>query len=165
VAHVLKRARTTPGGDGAWYDEFPRDMTEPFKSRRRKVGYDLYALAGVARDDMQARARQGLKNFTFFGAPVGLFFSVDRQFGIPQFVDLGIFLQAIMLMARTHGLHTCAQESWSMWHLTVSEFLGIPDNERMFCGMALGYADDEAEVNRLQTERVSLDEFAKFVSD
>lgn len=162
VSLIFEKARTTPFGDGAWYEEFPKGMTEPFKSRRRKVGYDLYALAGVAREDMAARGRQAMKNFSFFDAPVGLFFTVDQQFGYAQFVDLGIFLQSIMLMAREHGLHTCPQEAWSMWHQTVSAHLGIPSEERLFCGMALGYADERAAVNDLKTERVPVDEFAQF---
>lgn len=162
VATVFEKAKTTPFGDGPWYDEFPKEMGEPFRARRRKVGFDLYALAGVARDDMMGRARQGMKNFEFFGAPVGMFFTVEEQFGVAQFVDLGMFLENICLLARARGLHTCPQEAWGLWHRTVSEFLGIPPKERMFCGLALGHPDWTDKVNALATERESLENFARF---
>ncbi|NWG45600.1 MAG: nitroreductase [Alphaproteobacteria bacterium] len=164
MAHIAEKARATPFGEGSWYDEYPKEMPEVFRERRRKVGYDLYALAGIAREDKMARAVQLMRNFILFDAPVGLFFSTHRCCGIPQFVDLGMFMQSVMLMARAEGLDTCAQEAWGIWHETVARFVGLPEDHRVFCGMALGYADTAAPVNRLHTERAPVDEFATFLA-
>ena len=95
-------------------------------------------------------------NFQFFGAPVGLFFCIDRGLGPPQWADLGMYMQSVMLLAREHGLHTCAQEAWSIWHRTVGEFLDLPPELMLFSGMALGYRDETAPINRLRTAREPL---------
>ena len=101
------------------------------------------------------------KNFEFFGAPIGMILTIERQMGPPQFSDLGIFLQNIMLLARERGLHTCPQEAWSMWGRTIREVVGVPEDELIFCGLALGYADGEARINDLRSERASVDDFAE----
>jgi nitroreductase len=141
------------------YNVYPPDLKAPYKTRRRVVGQALYELIGVPREDTPGKLRQLAKNFQFFDAPVGLFFVMDRQMEIGQYADLGMFLQNIMLIARDKGLHTCAQEAWARWPQTVSNFLNIDDDQMMFCGMALGYADEEAVINQLQSERAELDEF------
>ena len=91
-----------------------------------------------------------------------MFISIDRIMGPPQFADLGIFLQNVMLLARERGLHTCSQEAWSIWGKSIREFTNIGDDEMVFCGVSLGYADPNAEVNVLYTERASVDDFAYF---
>ena len=162
VNTVAERMKETPYGEGPEYQIYPADLGEPYRARRGKVANDLYALVGTERGDRAARARQMALNFRFFGAPVGMFISIDRNMGPPQFADLGIFLQNVMLLAREHGLHTCAQEAWSLWGKSIREFTGIPEEELIFCGMALGYAEPDSAVNDLYTDRAPVDEFAQF---
>jgi nitroreductase len=109
-----------------------------------------------------ARLLQLARNYDFFGAPVGLFFYLDRGMGPPQWSDVGMYMQTVMLLAREHGLHTCAQEIWSRVPATVAKFLDVPPNLLLFSGMALGYADAAHPVNTLRTDRASLDEFSIF---
>jgi nitroreductase len=162
VKVVAERMKETPFGEGPEYDIYPRELENPYRQRRGKVAGDMYALVGIERDDQAARSKQMSLNFEFFGAPVGLFISIDRCMGPPQFSDLGIFLQSIMLLAREKGLHTCPQEAWSLWGKSIREFTNIPETDLVFCGMALGYADPKAVINNLYTERASVDEFATF---
>ena len=104
-----------------------------------------------------------MKNFNFFGAPAAIFCYVDRQMGPPQWSDLGMFLQTFMLLAQEAGLDTCAQEAWSIKHESVSKFVKSEDSDMLFCGMAIGFKDDTAKVNSLQSERRPLTEWAKFL--
>jgi nitroreductase len=159
---VLVRAKLEqhPRGEGAEYDVYPPDLTEPYRARRHRCGEDLYATIAIARDDRPGRLRQFARNYQFFGAPVGMFVCVDRQMGPPQWSDLGMYLQTVMLLAREHGLHTCAQEAWAVWHAAVSEFLALPPELMLFCGLALGYRDESAPINALRTERAPLSEYA-----
>ena len=162
VNAVAQRMKDSPFGEGPEYAIYPPDLENPYRQRRGKVAMDMYALVGIAREDTEARARQMALNFSFFGAPVGMFISIDRFMGPPQFADLGIFLQNVMLLAREHGLHTCAQEAWSLWGKSIREFTSIGEDQLVFCGLSLGYADPAASVNALYTERASVDEFAHF---
>ncbi len=162
VQTVSERMRETPFGEGPEYAIYPADLEDPYRTRRGKVASQMYALVGIERDDDAGRARQMGLNFQFFGAPVGMFISIDRNMGPPQFADLGIFLQNIMLLARERGLHTCPQEAWSLWGKTIREFTRIPVEELIFCGLSMGYADPEATINRLYTERASVEDFAEF---
>lgn len=136
---------------------YPPDLWEPHRGYRYRVGEEMYALLDIGRDDREARARQFAANFTFFGAPVGLFFSIDRRFGSAQWADLGMMMQTVMLLAVEQGLGTCAQESWSMWPRTLRRFLDLADEQILFAGMAIGYPDTEAPVNQLRTERMPVD--------
>jgi nitroreductase len=123
----------------------------------------MYEALGISRDDKQGRLEQVMKNFNFFGAPAALFCFVDRQMGPPQWSDLGMFLQTFMLLAKEAGLDTCAQEAWSMKHDSVSKFLEASENEMLFCGVALGYKDDQAKVNQFRSERRPIGEWATFI--
>ena len=161
IAAVSKRM-AGEGQDHPQYDIYPRELKPEYHERRRKVAYDMYAKLGIARDDKQGRARHMLENFKFFGAPVGLFFALDKQMGPPQWSDVGMFMQSFMLLARERSLHSCAQEIWSLFPQTVAEIMGIPDHEILFSGMSLGYADEEQAVNDLQTVREQVDDFAVF---
>ncbi|HYM34639.1 MAG TPA: nitroreductase [Steroidobacteraceae bacterium] len=161
-AIIRAKLPTQPRGEGTEYDVYPRNITEPYVSRRFKCGEDLYATINVPREDKAERIKQFARNYEFFGAPVGLFFSIDRQMGNCQWADLGMFMQNIMLLAREHGLHTCPQEAWAGWHKTVREYLQLPANFMFFCGMALGYRDESAPINRLRTDRADLSEFVTF---
>ena len=112
-----------PRGEGAEYDVYPRELKEPYYGRRAHVGNQLYASLGIPREDRPARYRQFSRNYLFYDAPVGIFVSIDRTMGPPQWSDVGGFIQNIMLLARAHGLHTCPQEAWTNWHKTLIPFL------------------------------------------
>jgi nitroreductase len=157
---IRAKLSTQPRGEGSEYDVYPKNLTDPYLARRYKCGEDLYATIDVPRENKPARLRQFARNYELFGAPVGLFFAIDRQMGLGQWADLGMFMQSIMLLAREQGLHTCAQEAWAAWYKTVGEFLHMPPNLMLFSGMALGFRDESAPINRLRTERAVLTEFA-----
>jgi len=158
---VRASMRTHPRGEGAEYEIYPTALWEPYRTRRFKCGEDMYATIGVSREDKLARLLQFARNYEFFGAPVGLFFCLDRRMGPPQWSDLGMYMQTVMLLAREHGLHTCAQEAWSAWYRTVGEFLHLPPELMLFSGMALGYRDESAPINTLKTDRAPLEEIAE----
>jgi nitroreductase len=144
------------------YHYYPRQWREPYLARRRKVGWGLYALAGVARGDEAAGHAQRARNFDFFGASVGLFFTLDRDLEQGSWLDMGMFIQNVMLAARGHGLDTCAQAAFCDHHDIVRAHLGIPDTEALVCGLSLGVADPEEPTNRLETEREPLSAFVTF---
>lgn len=141
------------GGEEPEYAVYPENLWDPFRTRRFECGEDLYATLGIPRDDKPARLRQLIKNAQFFGAPVGLFFSLDRKLGPPQWADVGMYMQTLMLLAVERGLASCAQEFWARYPKTVGAFLGLPDDHMLFSGMALGYADETAPINSLRTRR------------
>jgi nitroreductase len=151
-----------PRGEGAEYQVYPVHLKEPYYTRRARVGSQLYDSIGVPREDRPARYRQFSRNYLFYDAPVGLFVSTDRSMGPPQWSDLGGFIQSISLLARACGLHTCAQEAWTSWHKTVSAFLKLPPEHILFCGIALGHADEDAPINRWRSEREPVEAFATF---
>ncbi len=159
-ALIRSKLPSQPTGEGSEYDVYPPNLHEPYRSRRFKCGEDLYATIDIARDNKPGRLQQFARNYEFFGAPVALFFTIDRRMGQDQWADVGMFMQNIMLLAREHGLHTCAQEAWSVWYRTLGEFLPIPPEHMLFCGMALGHRDESAPINALRTERAALEEFA-----
>ena len=123
----------------------------------------MYNLLNISRDDKEARFMQVLKNFEFFGAPAAIFCFVDRQMGPPQWSDLGMFLQTFMLLGQEVGIDTCAQEAWSMKQESVSNFFKVDDETMLFCGMAIGYKDPDAIVNKLNSERRPVDQWATFL--
>ena len=145
------------------YDIYPPKLKEPYRTSRFELGEQMYELLGIGREDKDARIAQVMKNFKFFGAPCAFFCFVDRQMGPPQWSDLGMFLQTFMLLAKEAGLDTCAQEAWSMKHDSVSKFVKADDTDILFCGMAIGYKDDEAKINKLGTERRPFEDWATFV--
>jgi nitroreductase len=135
------------------YDVYPADLWEPFRTRRYQCGEDLYGAIGIPREDRPARLRQLAKNTDFFGAPVGLFFCLDRNLGPPQWSDLGMYMQTVMLLAVDAGLDTCPQEYWARYPRTVAAFLGLPDDHMVFSGMAMGYRDASHPINAWRTRR------------
>ena len=148
----------------AEYEIYPPKLWEPYRTNRFALGEAMYELLGIARDDTAGRYARLAENYNFFGAPAAIFCFIDRRMGPPQWSDLGMFLQTFMLLAEEAGLGTCAQESWSAWPQTVQEFVGAPEDEMLFCGIALGHPDPEAKVNELESERMPLEEWATFVS-
>lgn len=146
-----------PMGEAPEYEVYPANLWEPFRTRRYVCGEDLYASIGIPRDDRPARLRQLARNGVFFDAPVGLFFCLDRNLGPPQWSDLGMYMQTLMLLAVDAGLATCPQEYWARFPKTVAGFVGLPDDHMVFSGMALGYADETAPINNWRTRRDPLD--------
>jgi nitroreductase len=147
------RVRENPFGETPEYDVYPPNLWEPLRTRRFQCGEDLYATIGIPREDKPARLAQLAKNGELFGAPVGLFFSLDRKVGPPQWSDVGMLMQTIMLLAVERGLDTCAQEYWARYPQTLAEVLNLPEDHMIFSGMALGYRDPEAAINTLRTRR------------
>lgn len=146
------------------YPIYPPKLKEPYRSSRFKCGEDMYALLDIPRDDKPARLAHVARNFKFFDAPAAFFCFVDRIMGAAQWSDLGMFLQSFMLLAQAEGLSTCAQEAWANKPGTVSKFVRAPDELMLFCGMAIGYANPDAPVNRLVTDRAPLEEWTTFIS-
>jgi nitroreductase len=153
LAQLLHLVATDPMQDAPEYAVYPPDLWEPYRTRRWRNAEQLYAALGIPREDRVARLQQMQKNATFFGAPVGIFLSVDRRVGPPQWADLGIYLQTVMLLATEQGLDTCAQEYWAFCSQPVRRFLGLPPERMLFAGLALGWRDESAPVNQWRTER------------
>jgi nitroreductase len=145
------------------YAYYPREWKSPYIDRRRKVGWDLYALLGLTRDNKAGMAAQHARNFTFFDAPVGMIFTIDRILQQGSWLDYGMFLQNIMVAARGRGLDTCPQAAFTQFHRLIAEELGLPDDEMVVCGMALGVADPSKIENSLISEREALANFVKFM--
>jgi nitroreductase len=162
LARVQPLIAQYPMGYTPEYPVYPSPLGEPYRTRRFQNGEDLYATIGVKRADLRARLRQFARNFVAFDAPVVLFICIDRGMGSAQWSDVGMYMQSVMLLAREYGLHTCAQESWSGWYREVAEAIQLPAERMLFSGIALGYRDESAPVNRLRTSRVPLTEFATF---
>jgi nitroreductase len=141
------------------YNYYPPEFFEPYLGRRRKVGWDLYSRIGIAKGDGARMKAQHRKNFEFFGAPVGLIFTIDRKLGQGSWLDYGMFLQNVMLAAEARGLATCPQAAWIDYHRIIGEHLQLPSNEQVVCGIALGHADPDAPENALVSERAELAEF------
>lgn len=149
----------------AWddYKYYPDQFFEPYLTRRRAVGFALYSLLGIGRRDVERMRAQHDRNFTFFDAPVGMIFTIDRRLNVGSWVDHGMFLQSIMIAARGRGLHTCPQAAFAPYHRLIRPLLSIPEDEVVVCGMALGYEDESKPENGLRSERAPLDEFVTFV--
>ncbi|GAB7548672.1 nitroreductase [Cupriavidus sp. CuC1] len=146
------------------YPYYPREWVTPYIDRRRKVGWDLYSLLQISREDKARMHAQHSRNFTFFGAPVGMIFTIDRILEQGSWLDYGMFLQSIMVAARARGLDTCPQAAFTQFHAVIANHLRLPEDEMVVCGMALGHADPAAIENTLSTEREPVSGFARFLS-
>ena len=145
------------------YDYYPSTWTSPYIDRRRACGFGLYGVLGITKGDKAAMHAQHQQNYKFFGAPVGLMFTIDKVLGRGSMLDYGMFLQNIMLAARARGLHTCPQAAWNGFAKIILPHIGAADNEMLVCGMSLGYADEAALVNTFATERVAAGEFTRWL--
>ncbi|HVK80248.1 MAG TPA: nitroreductase family protein, partial [Verrucomicrobiae bacterium] len=139
---------------------YPADLWEPYRSRRFKVGEDMYALLGVPRDNKMGRLTQFARNYEFFGAPVGLFIVIDERMGYGQWAHLGMFMQSIALAAVERGLATCMQEAWATLRTPLKAHFGLEEQEMIYCAIALGHADMSAPINALRSDRAPVDEIA-----
>jgi nitroreductase len=144
------------------WNYYPVHWREPYLARRRKIGWDLYGLLGIRKGDFEGTEKQRRRNYEFFGAPVGMIFTLDEDLEIGSWLDLGIFIGALMIAARGRGLDTCPQAALANVHPVLRQELGIPASEIIICGMALGYEDKAAPENALVTERAKAGEFATF---
>lgn len=160
---MQQRLQSPDAPEAAAYDVYPKNLPSPWRDRRFQVGEAMYARLGIPRDDRPARLRWFASNYAFFGAPLALFCSVDRLMGPPQWSDLGMYLQTLMLLLRAEGLDSCAQECWAMYPQTVGRALDLPANRILFSGMSIGYRDPSHPVNELVSERAPLDEWARFI--
>jgi nitroreductase len=141
---------------------YPPRLWEPYRTRRFQLGESMYALLGIGREDRTGRLAQLGRNFEFFGAPVGVFFAIDRRLGRGQWAHLGMFMQSLALAAHERGVASCFQEIWAVARESVRRHFGLPETDLVYCGMALGYADAAAPVNTLRRERAAVEEFAVF---
>jgi nitroreductase len=139
---------------------YPADLWEPYRSRRFKVGEDMYALLGVPRDNKMGRLTQFARNYEFFGAPVGLFIVIDERMGYGQWAHLGMFMQSIALAAVERGLATCMQEAWATLRTPLKAHFSLEEQEMIYCAIALGYADTSAPINALRSDRAPVDDIA-----
>jgi len=145
------------------YEIYPPQLKEPYRAARNELGEQMYETIGITRDDKEGRMKQVMRNFEFFGAPAAIFCFIDKQMGPPQWSDLGMFLQTFMLLAAEAGLATCAQEAWSIKADSVKEFVQADSDEILFCGIALGHKDNNHPINTLKSNRMPLDQWAKFI--
>lgn len=166
LAAVIELARRTHAASGP--DEsierpvYPPDLWEPYRSRRFKLGEDMYALLQIPRSDRAARLARFERNYEMFGAPVELFFIIDDRMGHCQWAHLGMFMQSIALAALERGVSSCMQEAWATLRSSLKKHFALAEHDFLYCGMALGYSDESAAVNSLRSDRAPVEEFATF---
>jgi nitroreductase len=148
----------------SWYSYYPEEWVSPYIDRRRENGWGLYSLLGIQKGDKANMHAQFLKNFTFFGAPVGLIFTIDKSLGRGSFLDYGMYLQNVMLAAKEFGLETCPQAAWNEYEKIILPIIGSGPNELLVCGMALGYMDKSEKVNEYVSPRVDPSQFVTWLS-
>ena len=145
------------------YDIYPNPLDEEYKRRRSECARDMYTALSIKQDDTELRLSQIRENFKFFGAPVGMIVTIDSAFAENGWGHVGMFIQNICLSAVDNDMGTCLQESWSIYPETVKDFLNIPDNEVVWCGIALGYPNKEHPINNYRTSRESIEKFVTFI--
>ncbi len=145
------------------YAYYPKEWRSPFLDRRRKVGWDLYSLLGIGKTDKARMHEQHARNYDFFDAPVGLMFSIDTHMEQGSWLDYGMFLQSVMIAARSRGIDTCPQAAFTPFHRIIGRHLGLADAQTLVCGMSLGYADPAAIENTLVTEREPVSGFVRYL--
>ncbi|GAA3994074.1 nitroreductase [Comamonas faecalis] len=161
LRQVLAAVARAEAENGPANQSYPPSLWEPYRTRRFANGEDLYRTIGIPREDRAARLEQLARNAAFFGAPVGIFVCVDERMGLPQWSDLGIYLQSLMLLAVHHGLATCAQGFWRRYAGTLQQALALPEPYHVACGVALGYEDRAAPINTLRSTRAPWEEWAE----
>ncbi len=161
---AIMAAKMMAGGEPETpeYDIYPKILPEPHIGYRAAVGEALYGRLGIPREDKLARRMWFARNFQFFGAPLALFCSVARTMAPPQWSDLGMYLQTLMLLLRDAGLDSCPQECWAMYPKTIGPFIGIPDERMLFTGMAIGFRDPDDKANQWTPDRAPLADWANF---
>jgi len=142
------------------YHYYPEEWVDPYKSRRKACGLQMYSTLHITREDKQRQLDQWAANYRAFDAPVMLLFFMDGIMETGSFLDYGLFLQSVMLMAVEEGLATCPQAALGEFPAIVKTSLGYPDDS--VCGMALGYEDKDALVNSYRTPREEVESFTRY---
>lgn len=163
VSEALMREFLSDEPERRDYQYYTDPIEEPYLARRRQCGWGLYGLLGIGRGDREKSKAYRARNYEFFGAPVGLVFTIERILEKGSWLDYGMFLQTIMLAARAKGLHTCSEASIANYPDVVRRELGISEEWIVVCGMALGYGDPKSEINTFQPPRIGVDEYAVFL--
>ena len=145
------------------YAVYPKPLKTEFDARRFAIGEDIYRVLGIAREDKAGRRAQFAKNALMFNAPVGVFAYIDRSLSYGQWMDLGMFLQSLMLLCEDHDLASCAQGFWTFFHDNVRAATGALDDLMLACRLAIGFEDTEAPINQVYPARASINEFATFI--
>jgi nitroreductase len=162
IVALARRSNVVPRDTRDDRPVYPAPLWEPYRTRRFRVGEQMYALLGIERDDRAGRLARFGSNFEFFGAPVALFIVIDRRMGHGQWAHVGMFMQSLVLVAQERGLATCMQEAWAALRPELATHFGLAETDVVYCAIALGHADPSAAVNGLRSERVAVDEFAEF---
>ena len=162
-AEILANYRKHGEPQDREYEYYPTDWFEPYLARRRACGWGLYGSLGITREQKDRMNEQRARNYIFFGAPVGFIFTINQRLNTGSWMDVGMFLQSIMVAARGQGLHTCAQASFANYPAIVRRHLGIPEEEIVICGMAVGYGDMQAPENVWRTERDPVESFTRWI--
>ena len=162
-AEILADYHANPEREEREYEYYPTDWFEPYLGRRRACGWGLYGSLGIGREHKRRMHAQRGRNYVFFDAPVGLVFAIERRLNKGSWIDMGLFLQNVMLAARAQGLHTCPQAAFANYHTILRRHLRIPDSEIVVCGMAMGYRDPEAPENIWRTDRAPVESFTRWV--
>ena len=160
LSTVLPQGRA---GHSVEYVIYPADLADRYSDSRYEVGESMYAALGVTRDDKQGRVAQFARNYRAFGAPVLMLVHTPRYMGPPQWADIGMWLQTVMLLLREEGLDSCAQEAWAVYQKQIREHVAIPDDHIFFCGISVGYRDPDAPVNSFPVARIPLEQVVTFV--
>lgn len=160
---IKAKAKQAPMGEDMEYAIYPPELEGRYEDQRRAVGKGMFDAVGLARDDQAGRIAQMFQNWDSFGAPVQLFTYTKKYMGQPQWSDMGMWLQTVMLLLREQGLDSCSQEIWALYGTYMRELLGIDDDHIFFCGMAIGYRDPEHPINNFEVPRVNLTENVKFI--
>lgn len=159
---ILADCEKNPERNDREYEYYPTEWFEPYLERRRACGWGLYGSLGIQRGEKEKMHAQRTRNYDFFGAPVGLILTIERRLNTGSWMDLGMFLQNIMIAARGHGLHTCAQAAFANYHRIIREHLPIPDDQIVVCGVSLGYGNMQAPENVWRTEREPVENFTQW---
>ena len=162
-ADILADHEVNPEREEREYEYYPTDWYEPYLGRRRACGWGLYGSLGIERGEKERMHAQRGRNYVFFDAPIGLMFSIERRLNTGSWMDLGMFIQNVMLSARGQGLHTCPQAAFANYHRIIRRHLPIPDDEIVVCGMAMGYRDPDAPENIWRTDREPVSSFTRWL--
>jgi nitroreductase len=162
-AEILADHDRCPEREEREFEYYPSDWYEPYLGRRRACGWGLYGSLGIERGQKDRMHAQRARNFLFFDAPIGLMFTIERRLNVGSWMDLGMFLQNVMLSARGQGLHTCPQAAFANYHRIIRRHLPVPDSEIVVCGMAIGYRNPRAPENNWRTDREPVGGFTRWL--
>lgn len=162
ISSAIIDARTKGIPEDPDYHYYPDHWVEPYKSRRKACGLALYGALNINKDDLERRKQQWYRNYIFFNAPVGLIFYLDKTLCKGSWMDMGMFIQNVMLAARAVGLETCPQAALAEYPNIIRKTLALSEDYHIVCGMALGYADWADPVNSYRTERENVENFTKW---